>query len=113
MGVLNMMKSIVGTTFAAGALAGNWSTKDNTLYYKGEATVLHGFGTTGTEYLLRGIGFKSWAEYNWNDYSNIITSLDMDQVNAVKGYFSMITEKGIKPAFRIPMTASNWLGVET
>jgi hypothetical protein len=37
----------------------------------------------------------------------------MDVVNAVKGYFEQITTDGAMPALRIPMTASNWLGVET
>ena len=82
------MKTILGATLATSTLAGNWSTSDNKLLYKGKETVLHGFSTTCTEYLLRGIGLKCWAEYNWNDYSNIITGLDMDQVNAVKSVFS-------------------------
>ena len=107
------MKSIFGATLASMSLAGNWSTSNNKLYYKGTETVLHGFSTTCTEYLLRGIGLKCWASYNWNDYSNIITSLDSDQVNAVKEIFGKITDSGIKPALRIPMTASNWLGVVT
>lgn len=66
---------------------GNWSTAGNKLLYKGSPMVLHGFSTTCTEYLLRGIGMKCWAAYNWNDPSNIITKLDDDVVNAVKGYF--------------------------
>ena len=73
---------------AASALAAsNWSTGDNKLYYKGQETVLHGFSTTCTEYMLRGIGLDCWAEYHWNDYPNIITNLKMDLVNSVKDYF--------------------------
>lgn len=82
------MKSFIGAAaIAAIANAGNWSTSNNKLYYNGTETVLHGFSTTCTEYLLRGIGMKCWATYSWNDPSNIITNLDMATVNAVKGYF--------------------------
>jgi hypothetical protein len=75
--------------------------------------VLHGFSTTCTEYLLRSIGSTCWAEYNWNDPSNIITKLDDDVVNAVKGYFEQVTSPGVKPALRVPMTATSWLGIVT
>ena len=107
------MKTILGATLASSALAGNWSTSDNKLFYKGTETVLHGFSTTCTEYLLRGIGTDCWASYSWNDPSNIITSLDSKTVDAVKGYFSQISSSGVKPALRVPMTASYWLGVPT
>ena len=107
------MKTILGATLASSALAGNWTTSNNKLFYKGTETVLHGFSTTCTEYLLRGVGLKCWPEYNWSDYSNIITGLDIDQVSHVKFYFAKITADGIKPMLRVPMTASNWLGVET
>ena len=107
------MKSLFFATIASPALAGNWTTGSNKLYYKGTETVLHGVSTTCTEYLLRGIGMACWANYDWSDNSNIITNLDMDTVNAVKGYFQEITSDGVKPAIRVPLTASNWLGVET
>ena len=75
--------------------------------------VLHGFSTTCTEYLLRGIGSICWAEYKWNDPSNIITKLDDDVVTAVKGYFEQVTSPGVKPALRVPMTATSWLSIVT
>ena len=100
--------------FASAAMAAsNWSTANNKLYYKGQETVLHGFSTTCTEYLLRGIGEPCWANYQWNDHSNIITNLDYNVVNAVKGYFQGINSAGVKPALRVPMTASSWLGIAT
>ena len=107
------MRSFFVAATAATALAGSWSTNDNKLYYNGTETVLHGFSTTCTEYLLRGIGMKCWASYAWNDQSNIITNLDMNTVNAVKGYFEELKDTGVKPALRVPITASNWLGVVT
>ena len=107
------MRSFFVAAIAATALAGPWSTSDNKLYYNGTETVLHGWSTTCTEYLLRGVGMKCWAEYQWNDPSNIITKLDADTVNATKSYFQQITSDGVKPSIRVPLTASNWLGVET
>ena len=107
------MKSFLVAATATTALAGNWSTNDNKLYYKGTETILHGFSTTCAEDMLRGIGLKCWASYDWNDYSNIITNLDMKTVNAVKGYFEEIKDTGLKPALRVPVTASYWLGIET
>ena len=56
---------------------------------------------------------KCWATYDWNDHSNIIPNLDTKTVDAVKKYFAQITSPGVKPALRVPMTASYWLGVET
>ena len=81
------MKSFFLSTIAATALAGNWSTANNRLYYNGTETVLHGFSTTCTEYLLRGVGMKCWASYTWNDPSTIIENLDTKTLDAVKGYF--------------------------
>ena len=107
------MKTFFAATIAAVAAAGPWTVSDNKLFYNGTETVLHGFSTTCTEYLLRGIGLPCWASYNWNDYTNIITSLDSDTVDAVKGYFNQIKGDGVIPFLRVPMTASNWLGVET
>ena len=107
------MKSFFLSTIAATALAGNWSTANNRLYYNGIETVLHGFSTTCTEYLLRGVGMKCWASYTWNDPSTIIENLDTKTLDAVKGYFEQIKNAGVKPAIRVPMTASNWLGVVT
>ena len=108
------MKSLPLTAFLASAVAaGPWKTADNKLYYNNQETVLHGFSTTCTEYLLRGIGMTCWAEYNWSDAGNIITSLRKDEVDAVKGYFQQISAPGIMPALRVPMTASYWLGNST
>ena len=107
------MKPFFAATTAAVAAAGSWTVSDNKLFYNGTETVLHGFSTTCTEYLLRGVGMKCWASYDWNDYTNIITGLDSKTVQAVKGYFSEILSDGVMPALRLPMTASYWLGVET
>ena len=107
------MKTFFTAATTAVAVAGPWTVSDNKLLYNGTETVLHGFSTTCTEYLLRGIGMDCWASYDWNDHTNIITSLDSGTVGAVKGYFSQIMSDGVKPALRLPMTASYWLGVET
>ena len=68
----------------------NWSTANSRLSYKGEydtqEVVLHGFGTTCSEYLLRGIGMKCWATYDWSDPKNIITNLNDAQINAMLEY---------------------------
>lgn len=56
---------------------------------------------------------KCWASYSWNDPSNIITNLNQPQVDAVLAYMKDVSGTGVKPALRLPMTASYWLGVET
>lgn len=84
-----MRTSMIAAAMLAGsAMAGNWEAKDNKLHYKGDPVVLHGFSTTCTEYLLRGVGMKCWATYNWRDPSSVIShSLNMPQVDALTGYF--------------------------
>ena len=85
--LLNMKSYLMAAT-AAIAAAGPWSVQDNKLLYNGTETVLHGFSTTCTEYLLRGIGMHCWASYNWRDPSTLLHTLDSNQVDGVKGYFS-------------------------
>lgn len=79
----------------------------------GKDVVLHGLGTTSTEYLLRGIGMKSWVTYSWNDPSNIITSIKTDEVAAISSILAEAKSDSTVPAVRIPLCASSWLGVET
>ena len=42
---------------------GTWSTSNNNLLRNGKEVLLHGLGSTCTEYLTRGIGMKCWADY--------------------------------------------------
>ena len=87
-----------------------WKTEDSKLFYMGNEVALHGFSTTCTEYLLRGIGSKCWAKYNWSDPSNIITTLDQTEVDGMLSYLDGLTAPGVKGVIRVPMTGSSWLG---
>jgi len=89
-----------------------WTTKDNVLQRNGTNVVLHGLGTTCTEYLLRGIGMKCWATYNWPTPSAIF-SLNEDELGAIIPILKQAASSSVVPAVRIPMTGSSWLGVET
>jgi hypothetical protein len=76
--------------------------------------VLHGLGLTCTEYLIRALGTSCFNSYNWNDKSNIITSLDDEEMSHVITYLKQLTDTdGVKPVVRIPMTATYWLGIST
>eukprot|EP00756_Hemistasia_phaeocysticola_P029364 Hpha_TRINITY_DN16229_c2_g11::TRINITY_DN16229_c2_g11_i1::g.14515::m.14515/K01179/E3.2.1.4; endoglucanase len=70
-------------------------------------------GTTSTEYLLRGIGMRSWTEYNWGDPTNAITAINQEEVDAVTAILKPAANESVVPAVRIPLCASSWLGVNT
>jgi hypothetical protein len=89
-----------------------WSTANARLQRNGKDVVLHGFGTTCTEYLLRGMGMHCFVKYNWPDPSNVIP-LDKSQLNPIIDYMLQVTDESVVPAVRIPLTASSWLGVNT
>jgi len=109
-----MNKIIAGVTLAAAAAATTeWQVYDHFLHYNGEPVVLHGFGVDCTEYMLRTIGTKCFATVNWNDPANVITEMNQTQVDAIIAYLKQVTAPGVKPALRIPLTASYWLGVST
>ena len=99
------------------AASGSWSTSANTLYFKGEPVVLHGFSTSCTPYILQKLANKwkteCWATYNDNDPENIITELNEEQANAAIGYLTEVTGPGVMPTFRVPLAASAWLGTPT
>lgn len=85
---------------------------NNKLQRNGKDVVLHGIGTTCTEYLVRGIGMKCWADYNFATPSALMT------VNVAKLYplidvLRVIASDSVVPVVRIPLTASSWLGAET
>ena len=69
-------------------------------------------GTTSTEYLLRGIGMKSWVTYNWNTPANIF-SLNTAALSSLATELLKAQADGVVPMTRIPLTASYWLGVPT
>jgi len=98
---------------AASHAKDNWSVHNHSLHLNGESVVLHGFGIDCTEYLLRTISTKCFAELNWNETAKMITELDWTQVDSIVNYLKQVTAVGVKPAIRIPMTASYWLGVST
>ena len=50
----------------------SWSTSGNSLLRDGSPVVLHGLGTTCTEYLLRGIGMDCNTAYNWANPSTVL-----------------------------------------
>jgi hypothetical protein len=54
---------------------------------------------------------KCWAAYDWSKPDAIIETLDQTQMDALLGYFATIKDEGVKPALRIPMTASYWMNV--
>jgi hypothetical protein len=93
-------------------MTGNWDTTSNILKYKGSNVVLHGFALTTLQYLLRGIGTSSYATYNWNDASNIITTINETELTAISN-FLLPASQGIMPAARICLNASYYLGVIT
>lgn len=83
------------------------------LTFQESPVVLHGIGTTCTEYLLRGIGMPCWAVNNFKDYRNVITGTNDVQVDAIIGVVKMADDPGVRPVVRIPMTASYWLNIST
>lgn len=89
-----------------------WSTANARLQRNGKDVVLHGFGTTCTEYLLRGMGMQCFVKYNWPDPSNVMP-LDKSQLNPIIDLLLEVTDESVVPTVRIPMTASSWLGVNT
>merc|ERR1712048_1423009 len=74
--------------------------------------VLHGLGTTCTEYMLRGIGMKCWVHYNWQDPTNIF-QINVNQLYPLVDTLTAVPSDSVVPAVRIPLTASSWLGVNT
>ena len=55
---------------------GSWSTANHNLLRNGKEVLLHGLGSTCTEYLTRGIGMKCWVKYQWNDKADLLSVLD-------------------------------------
>lgn len=90
-----------------------WASANNQLHLNGSPVRLHGLGSTSTEYLLRGVGMKSWCSYNWGDPSTVIETLNAAEVSAIVGIVTQAKADGIVPAIRIPLTASYWMGVPT
>ena len=90
-----------------------WATKSNQLLRNGRPVVLHGLGTTCTEYLARGIGMECWAAYDMKNPSAVLAKLDFNQVNAIISVLKAVASDDVTPAVRIPMTASSWLGKPT
>jgi len=89
-----------------------WSTSRNAVQKNGVEVVLHGLGTTCTEYLLRGVGMDCFTAYNWADPAHLL------QVNttAIQNIVNVLTAAAsptVTPIVRIPMTASYWLNVST
>lgn len=89
-----------------------WSTADNKLQANGTDVVLHGIGTTCTEYLLRGIGMKCFVSYNWPNTSDLL-HVNHTQLQPLIDILTNVTTPGVITAVRIPLTASSWLGVNT
>lgn len=74
--------------------------------------MLHGLGTTCTEYLARGIGMHCWVKYNWQDATDIL-KVDTSQLFPLIDTLMPVASESVVPAVRIPLTASSWLGVNT
>jgi len=90
-----------------------WSTGENVLLLNGDPVLLHGFGSTCTEYLLRGIGMKCFAINKWSNSSEVIATVNTTVTDAIVGYFKQMKKTGVIPAVRIPLTAAYWLDIET
>lgn len=89
-----------------------WSSSANRLQRNGQDVVLHGLGTTCTEYMLRGVGMKCWVHYNWQDPTNIF-QINVNQLYPLVDTLTAVASDTVVPAVRIPLTASSWLGVNT
>lgn len=89
-----------------------WSTANSRLQKDGSDIVLHGLGTTCTEYLLRGMGMRCFAKYHWSTPANVL-EVDVAQVYPIVDYLVAIAGSSVVPSVRIPLTASSWLGVNT
>lgn len=89
-----------------------WSTAANRLQKNGKDVVIHGLGTSCTEYLLRGIGMQCWVKYEWPTPNNIF-KVNVNQVYPLVDTLLEIASDTVVPAVRIPMTASSWNGVNT
>lgn len=89
-----------------------WTTSKNKLQLNGRNVVLHGIGTTCTEYLARGVGMKCWVKYDWNK-PDALMELDGAMLYPLVDYLRVIASDSVVPVVRIPLTASTWLGVET
>ena len=92
-----------------------WGSAKSSLTRNGKNVVLHGIGTTCTEYLLRGIGMACWAEYNWANTSDIL-KIDLSMVYELVDVLLPLAQdpgSSVVPAVRIPTTASSWLGLRT
>ena len=89
-----------------------WSTSGGHLLKDGSPVVLRGMGTTSTEYMLRSIGAPSWATYQWPTPSKVLAPNEA-QLGRILAYLAEVKEAGTVPAVRIPLTASNWLGINT
>jgi len=88
----------------------------NKIMYKGRPVQVQGFAVTCLEYLLRGIGGKCLAEYNWADPSNIITSPDEVEVAGLLNHLTLRASAGdsqVLPAVRFSLNAGYWLDVES
>lgn len=90
----------------------SWSTVNNRLQRDGHDVVIHGLGTTCTEYLLRGMGMQCFVKYHW-DTPESVFSVDVGQVYHIVDYLVAVAASSVVPAVRIPLTASSWLGVNT
>jgi hypothetical protein len=90
-----------------------WTTAANKLQKDGHDVVLHGIGTTCTEYLLRGIGMKCFVEYEFDQPAQVLSKLDPAQIGALVTILRQVATDTTIPAVRIPMTASSWLGLHT
>lgn len=93
--------------------AGPWTTTGNKLAYNGQEVVLHGFATSCTQSMFRTLGSECWYEYKPNDKANVVSQMAPEHLRAMLSYFDDITDEGVKPAVRVPLTASYWLGQKT
>jgi hypothetical protein len=82
------------------------------LQRNGKDVVLHGIGTTCTEYLARGMGMHCWVKYDFQN-PDAVMKLDLVQFYPLVDYLRVIASDSVVPVVRIPMAASAWLGVET
>lgn len=98
---------------AALAVSVEWTTANNRLHLNGQPVTLHGLGTTSTEYLLRGLGMKSWCTYQWGKAASVIEEPNALELGAIQGILKQAKGANTMPVVRIPLTASSWLGVQT
>ena len=89
----------------------SWDASSPVLKRNGQPTVLHGLALSSMEYLLGGIGMKSFATYSYGTNSVDFTQPNLTEMNEI--FKNLPSVPGVTPSVRIALNASYYLGVVT